>query len=159
MLNIQEKNIHKIFTWSLIIKGFDSILEIFGGILLLFPGLWAGALTVLTQNELIEDPNDFLANQIQHLLPYFSGHAQLFGVFYLLSHGLVKLFLVVSLLRNRLWAYPAMIWVLILFVIYQLYRMTYAQSIFLIALTLFDVFIIILTWHEYRLVKKHLPLK
>jgi uncharacterized membrane protein len=37
----------------------------------------------------------------------FSVGTQNFDVFYLLSHGIVKLFLVAALLKNKLWAYPA----------------------------------------------------
>ena len=36
----------------------------------------------------------------------------LFGAVYLLTHGLVKVVLVVALLLNKLWAYPWMIGVL-----------------------------------------------
>ena len=51
-----------------------------------------------------------------------TGSAVLFGAVYLLTHGLVKVVLVVALLLNKLWAYPAMIAVLLLFIGYQLYR-------------------------------------
>ena len=156
MLRIKEKSIREIFFISLVLKGLDSLLEILGGVLFLFTGTVTTLLTFLIQKELIEDPTDFVANQIQHSLPYFSGHAQSFGAFYLLSHGIVKIILVVSILRGKFWAYPAMIVVLFLFIIYQLYRFSYTHSSFLLLLTLFDLLIIVLTWHEYRVVKKHL---
>jgi uncharacterized membrane protein len=69
-----------------------------------------------------------------------------------LSHGIVKLFLVVGLLRNKLWAYPAAIVVFVLFIAYQLYRLSSAPSPLLVLLTVFDVVVIGLTWHEYRIV-------
>lgn len=159
MIHFQEKKIHQIFMTSLVLKGLNSVLEIIGGLLFLFTGTLTSILTFLINGELIEDPSDFVANQIQHLLPYFSGHTQLFGAFYLLSHGIIKIFLVVNLLRNKLWAYPVTIVVLFLFIAYQLYRLSYSFSLFLILLTLFDVLIIILTLHEYKLVKRHLPLQ
>ena len=158
MVHIKEKSIHEIFIGSLILKGIGSIFEILGGVTLLFTGKITDFLTQIAQNELLDDPNDFVGNQLQHWLPYFGAHSHEFGAFYLLSHGVVKTFLVISLLRNKAWAYPASIGILCLFIAYQLYRLTYGYSLFLIWLTIFDVFLIMLTWHEYKLVKKHLPL-
>ena len=159
MIHIQEKNIHRVFVISLILKGLNSFLEIIGGILFLFTGSITMILSFLIKGELIEDPTDFVASHIQQVIPYFSTHGQLYASLYLLSHGIIKIILVVSLLRNKLWAYPATIVVLFLFIAYQLYRLTYAYSLTFVLLTLFDIFIIILTWHEYRLVRKHLPVQ
>jgi len=158
VVHIQEKSVRRIFFVSLTLKGLNALLEIIGGFLFLFTGTVTAFLTSLVSGELLEDPTDLVANQIQHWLPAFTGQAQLFGAFYLLSHGIVKIFLVVNLLRNRLWAYPATIIVMSLFVIYQLYRLSYGYSIFLVLLTVFDVFIIVLTWHEYKLVSRHTQL-
>ena len=156
----EEKNIHRVFIVSLILKGLNSLLEIAGGILFLFTGSVTAILTFLIQGELIEDPKDFVATQIQHLLPYFSTHGQLYASFYLLSHGIIKIVLVVNLLRNKLWAYPAAIVALFLFIAYQLYRLTYAYSLGFVLLTIFDVLVVVLTWHEYKVVKKiHANLK
>ena len=55
-----------------------------------------------------------------------------------------------ALLLNKLWAYPWMIAILTLFIGYQLYRIALDPTIGLVALTLFDVTILILTWREYR---------
>jgi uncharacterized membrane protein len=57
--------------------------------------------------------------------------------------------LVVALLLNKLWAYPWMIVVLLLFIGYQLYRISIDPTAGLIALTIFDVVIVLLTWREY----------
>ena len=152
---IQEKNIRHIFIVSILLKGFNAILEIVGGVLFLFTGAVTSIVQFLVQGELIEDPSDFIANSIQHYLPYFSEHSQLFAAFYLLSHGVIKIFLVVGLLRNKLWAYQSAIVVFFLFIAYQLYRFTYTHSVFLILLTVFDLFVIWLTWHENKIVKKN----
>jgi uncharacterized membrane protein len=84
----------------------------------------------------------------------FSVSSQHFYAFYLLSHGLVKVALVIGLLRNKLWAYPASLVVLSLFIVYQVYRYSYTHSMGLIVLTVFDVFVMFLIWHEYRLVSR-----
>ncbi|HLZ94139.1 MAG TPA: DUF2127 domain-containing protein, partial [Candidatus Dormibacteraeota bacterium] len=65
-------------------------------------------------------------------------------------HGLVKIVLVAALLKNKIWAYPWMIAFLIAFILYQLYRMTFAPSIGLAGLTVFDAIVTWLTIREYQ---------
>jgi uncharacterized membrane protein len=74
----------------------------------------------------------------------------LFGAVYLLTHGGVKVALVVALLLNKLRAYPCMIVVLLSFIGYQLYRIVLNPIAGLVALTVFDALIVVLTWQEYR---------
>jgi uncharacterized membrane protein len=141
----------KTFDVTLILKGLDGLLELVGGILLLAVSPetinrfahWA------TQHELSEDPHDFIAN---HLLKITANlhKTQLFGAVYLLTHGLVKLVIVIGLLRREHWAYYVAFVFLGGFVIYQIYRMTFDPSVGLALLTAFDLLIIYLTWREYR---------
>jgi uncharacterized membrane protein len=160
MQEVSEKTVHRIFFWSVLLKGFDSVIEIIGGVLFLFTGAITGIIAHYTENELLEDPTDFIARHIHDYLPHLSGHSQIFIAIYLLSHGLIKIFLVVNLLRRRAWAYPFTIWVLAIFIVYQIYRLfAHGFSIILILLTVFDILLIYLTWHEYRLLKKHLVIE
>jgi len=140
------------FEIALIFKGFDGLLEIFGGavLLLLSKETLNGWLVSATQHELSEDPHDFLythlLNSGQHLL----ATSQIYAALYLLSHGLVKVVLVGAVLRNKLWAYPWMMGFLILFIGYQVYLFVLSQSFGLGLLTVFDVFIVWLTYREYQ---------
>ena len=154
-MTISEKSIRQIFIGSVLFKGCNAIFEIVGGALFLFTGAVTGIVEFLVKGELVEDPTDFIANAIQRYLPYLSQHAQLFAAFYFLSHGVIKLFLVIGLVRNKLWAYPAAIVVFCAFIAYQLYRFSHTHSIFLILLTIFDCAVIWLTWHEYKVVKNN----
>ena len=85
-----------------------------------------------------------------HTANGLTGPAVLFGAVYLLAHGLVKVVLVVALVLNKLWAYPWMIVVLLLFITYQLYRIVLNPTAGLIGLTIFDIAIVALTWREYQ---------
>src|ERR1039457_2715647 len=60
----------------------------------------------------------------------------------------------VGLLRNRMWSYPASLVVMAAFIAYQLYRYSYTFSVGLMLLTIFDVIVIALVWHEWRLMKQ-----
>jgi len=153
---MNERRIHQIFEVSLLLKGAHALIECVGGLVLAFVSTdtivsWV---KTMTQEELIEDPQDFIASHLMNLAASFSVSSQHFYAFYLLSHGLVKVALVIGLLRNKLWAYPASLVVLSLFIVYQVYRYSYTHSVGLIVLTVFDVFVMFLIWHEYRLVSR-----
>ncbi len=152
----REKNVHRLFIAGVLLKAVNAALEIIGGVLLLFTGAATKLITYMAQNELIEDPGDLVANTIQHYLPYLSEHSQLFAAIYLLSHGIIKIFLVTGLLRQRFWAYPSAIAIFFLFIVYQMYRYTHTHSSFLLIVTAFDLLVIWLTWHEYKIIRKHL---
>ena len=154
---MQETSIRRLFKVSVLLKAANALLEIIGGTSLLFTGEITKVVARMIQREFLEDPRDFVATIAQRYLPYFSEHSQSFAAFYLLSHGVIKIFLAVGLLRNKLWAYPAAIVFFILFILYQVYRYTYTQSPFLILLTVFDLIVVGLTWHEYKIVKKLRP--
>ena len=113
----------------------------------------------LTKEELTEDPKDFIATHLLALAQNFSVETKYFYAFYLSSHGVVKLLLVIALLRNKLWAYPVSLIVFGLFVIYQLYRFSYTHGAGLIVLTVFDILVMGLIWHEYSLMRRHLARK
>jgi len=106
-------------------------------------------LTVLHQ-ELSEDPRDFIATHLVRAYHSFVSGGKHFASLYLLSHGVVKLVLVVALFWNKLWAYPLMIIMLAAFIFYQLYRFALTHSLVMVLLTLFDLVVIVLTWLEYR---------
>ena len=158
---MNERRVHQIFEISVLLKGAHALIECIGGLVLTFVSTSAIASLVntLTQEELIEDPNDFVAAHLLSLAQNFTVSTQHFYAFYLLSHGLIKVFLVIGLLRNKLWAYPVSLVVLGLFIVYQLYRFSYTHGFGLIVLTVFDVTVTGLIWHEYRLVHRHLALR
>lgn len=140
------------FEISIILKGADGVLELIGGALLLAvsPGTINRVVGALTQHELSEEPHDLIATRLLRFSHGLTSSAVIFAAAYLLVHGLVKVVLVTALLRNKLWAYPWLIVFLILFTGYQLYRIALHPSAGLIALTVFDAFMIWLTWREYR---------
>jgi uncharacterized membrane protein len=147
-----KDSLDRLFEIGIILKGLNGLAELLGGLLLLFvtPADIHHLVTTLTQGELSEDPNDVVARYLLHTANGLTGNAVIFGAVYLLVHGAVKVVLVVALLLNKLWAYPSMIIVLLIFIGYQLYRIALDPSAGLIALTVFDALIVALTWREYR---------
>lgn len=156
---MQEKRIHQIFVASVLFKGAHALVEVVSGIALyLFSTRTLVAMMLrYSQDELIEDPHDWFGLRLLGFARGFSVQDHHFYAFYLLSHGIVKSVLVIGLLRQKLWAYPVSVAVFGLFIAYQLYRYSYTHEVALMLLTAFDLFLIVLTIHEYRLLRKHLP--
>lgn len=156
---MQERRVHQIFEISILLKGAHALIECVGGILLALVSTRTITDFVgqATQYELSEDGSDLIATRLLDWAQGFSIETQHFYAYYLLSHGVVKLLLVIGLLREKLWAYPASLIILGLFIAYQVYRFTFTHSPALIALSIFDIFVMGLVWHEYRLVRHHLP--
>ena len=158
---MNEHRIHQIFKVSVLLKGAHALIECISGLALALVGTSTivALVKTFTQEELIEDPHDLVATHLLTLAQNFSVSSKNFYAFYLLSHGIVKAFLVMGLLKKKLWSYPASLIVLGLFIIYQLYRFFSTSSLGLIVLTVFDLMIMVLIWHEYRLVRRYSPIR
>lgn len=143
----------KAFRISLYLKGLDGLLETIGGILLLLinPAEVNHFANWLTHGELATDPHDFLATHILKTAHSLTGRALVFGAIYLLAQGLVKIILVWQVFKDRVWAYLALIVVVGVFAVYQIYRLAWVKfTVALFLLTAFDLLIIYLTQREYR---------
>jgi uncharacterized membrane protein len=106
---MNEQRIHRVFEISVLLKGAHALIEIAGGVALYLVSTdtVANLVKLATQEELIEDPNDYVATHLLAMAQHFSVESKSFYAFYLLSHGLIKLLLVIGLLKERMWSYPA----------------------------------------------------
>ena len=118
------------------------------------PQTLKGFVWAITRHELSEDPKDLIANFLVRSAGHFSVSAKVFGSVYLFSHGIIKIALILSLWKRKLWSYQAAIVFFILFIIYQMYRYTHHHSAWLILLSILDVIVVMLTWLEYRNLKR-----
>ncbi|WP_192244598.1 DUF2127 domain-containing protein [Mesorhizobium silamurunense] len=156
---MDERRIHQIFEIGVWFKGAHALIECIGGLLLyvVSTNTIASWVNAVTQDELIEDPNDFIASHLSQMATHFSVATEHFYAFYLLSHGLIKLLLVIGLLKGKLWSYPASLAALGAFMVYQVYRYSYTHSFGLLVLTVFDAIVMVLIWHEWKVVRQHNP--
>ena len=153
---LSEKNIHFVFDISLWLKAVFAFGEILSGIATYFVSkeLLVQIVLLITSAEFAEDPHDQLANYLLHAAQNLSIGARDFAAIYLIAHGVVKLWLIVGLLRKKLWYYPTAIVVFGLFIVYQLYRFAFTHSILLILITILDLIVIGLTWHEWQYLRR-----
>lgn len=147
-----EHRLHQAFELSLLAKALFALSELASGLAIwLIPTTWVVMVTqALTRQELAEDPTDRLAHWLLHQAQQFSIGAQHFWALYLITHAAVKLALIFGLAKRWLWAYPASIVVLFIFIAYQIDRFAVSHDPVMIGLTLFDLIVIWLIRHEWR---------
>ena len=141
---MDQRHIHRVFQISVLLKGAHALLEIAGGIAL---GLFSTD-TILKMLYRVGHDDWFTRT--------FTSNEHHYYVFYLLKRGTADLAIVIGLLREKLWAYPATFAVLSLFIAYQLHRFYYVRDPGLIILSLLDLIVMALAWNEYRQVKRSL---
>lgn len=156
---LEEKYVRIAFEVSLLLKGVFAAAEILAGMGAYFvtQQFLLRVVERITREELLEDPRDFIANYLFQLAQHFSLSTRNFAAAYLLSHGVVKLWLIVGLLRRKLWYYPVALVTFGLFIAYQLYRYSFTHSFWLLVITAVDGVVIALTWHEYRYLRARTP--
>jgi uncharacterized membrane protein len=144
-----ERGIYSLFLLAIIIKGLDGALEIALAAFLAFSDRILPYILSLANDALIENPNDFFAT---HFSKYtHPTHSMLiFAALYLLAHGTVKLILTTGLWLNKMWAYPAALGIISIFIVFQLIRVLEKGSILLLLLTIFDCLFVFLIWYEYK---------
>ncbi|CNK13791.1 DUF2127 domain-containing protein [Yersinia aldovae] len=147
-----EQNIHAAFELSLLLKAILAVIEIITGILTYFvtPQFLLNILHRITRVDFIEGHGDVVVNYLQHVAQSLSISSLHFAAFYLIIHGVVKLWIIIGLWHEKLGYYPAAIVIFSLFIVYQLYRYTFTHSMLLLLITALDVMVIVLTLLEYR---------
>jgi uncharacterized membrane protein len=135
------------------VKGFDGLVELVVGVLLLIsPSLVHVILSGAAQEagEHGGSVYHFIADYVARIDTDLSRSGLSFLILFLIIHGLVKLTLVYCLLREIIWAYPYALAILVLFLIYQVYVLIVSPGIGMVLFTLLDVLIIWLVWGEYQ---------
>lgn len=141
---------------GLFLKGLDGAIETAGGIFLLIipQAELRGLLTNWATAELTKDPHDIIAAWLTHLDQRLTNGLELFAALYLVIHGLIKIVLAVSLIKEKHWAFPPAIVILLAFIVYQSYQIGHTYSIALSILTLLDIIIVALVIWDYRRLRR-----
>jgi uncharacterized membrane protein len=144
--------LHESFEVGISLKGLGGLIEIFGGVILWFvkPSAMNDLVRRVCGDLLVDAPHNIFASHLMNASQKMADGGTTFASLYLLSHGIVKVALVIALWRDKLWAYPLTIVVFAVFMGYQMRRFTHTHSWALVALTIFDAVIIFLTWKEYQ---------
>lgn len=143
---------HRLFIATIAAKGALGVLQVFIAIV-----LYLGMLQYLpsfaqwlVQNELAENPNDYIALKILQIAGSAPGTGTTFYTTYFAAHGLLHIAVVAALLSGVRWANHAAVIVLSLFVIYQVFEWMSVGGSMLVLLTIIDLAVIYLTVREHR---------
>jgi uncharacterized membrane protein len=150
-----EGYVHSLFRVGVVLKGIDAALETVGGlILLLVPSDDIGQFIVtITQYQLVQTSHPLFAKAVQKSIEVTTEHHWWAGLF-LLSHGSVKLLIIIGMVLKKLWAYRVGLVVFVGLVVYQIGHILETHSAGLLILTAFDVAFIFLAWREYRRIRQ-----
>jgi uncharacterized membrane protein len=143
--------LHGLFDGTLIVKAAFASFEAAAGMSLwLMPNANVHTFVGwLTRNQIAHEPNERAVTWLAQTAASFSVESQHFYALYLLSHGALKLAMVVLLARRVLWAYPASVVLLAGFIAYQLQHWTETHSSALLWLSALDTLMIALVIREY----------
>lgn len=146
-----ETFLHNTFEFGLALKLFNGTWETISGILILLSNKYflRHFAYLLFRGEILSDPNDAFISYVTYLFDKTPQGAKKFVAIYILSHGILNIFLAYQLYRKKLWSYKLAIGVLIVLAIYQIHRIQLYHSTMLFYLTVLDFIFIALTWHEY----------
>ncbi|WP_413875321.1 DUF2127 domain-containing protein [Albidovulum sp.] len=144
--------LHDAFEIGVTVKAAFAAAETLAGIGLFFvhAGWVKAAARWLVAGELAEDPNDWLSGRIMAAAQAYSISTQHFWAAYLLGHGAIKLCAVAALLARVRWAYPLSMLILAGFIVWQMQKWFVSHAPLMLGLSVFDVLVIWLIWHEYR---------
>ncbi|MEN9626485.1 MAG: hypothetical protein RL557_813 [archaeon] len=135
-----------------LLKGIHAIIEILLGIILLIltKEFISNVIIALIEGRLAGDPNNFIAKYISQFGIDLSLSIKLFFAFYLISHGIVNLYLVYAIIKKPSFAYPISLVIFIGFLIYQTYDYFATSSLWMLVIILFDLLFIGLLFYEYN---------
>jgi uncharacterized membrane protein len=155
---ITENEYWGLFEISLVIKGLNALADLAGGIIIWFTSKVVLVTFILNffQNDLSDNPKDYIANFIVNSAETLAVSSQYFLAAYLLIHGIVKIFLLVCLYKRKLWAYPTSIIIFSLLIFYESYTFYLNNSMLILIFTILDIILVLLTGHEYGVLKKKL---
>ncbi len=151
-----SKYYDRVYFVTVAIKGIDGLIELIAGIVLIIaPHFLHSVLATLFGHASVHKGHfmQFVAQNIAHIDSELSRGGLLIVILFLISHGVIKLALVYALLKEILWAYPYALFVLTLFLVYQLYILAIHPTIGMGLFALLDAIIIWVVWGEWQKLK------
>jgi uncharacterized membrane protein len=152
--NTKRMNKRLLFQIGIAIKGFDSLLEIAGGVLLLMPVQLNEIIMKISQHELLVSPEHHTVKHIERTAVELLERATVFNAIFLMVHGLAKAVLIWGVLKQKKWGYVGLLWVLSIFTGAELVRAAMVHALHLFLFAAIDISIIVVIAMDYRSEKK-----
>lgn len=148
---LNETTFENLFKATILWRIIYGIIKFISGILLVnvLPNQIFETFNKITRKELLEDPDDFLINIIGNYIEKITESTILFIAIYLIFWGLLDTILSYFIYKKIIWAYPMTIYLIILFVIYQILHLVSNHSLTLVFFIIIDIVIIFVIHREY----------
>ena len=108
----------------------------------------------LLGRELIEDPQDALFMIVHSFLQVHPITVTYFLSAYLLFWGFIDIVLSIQMLRKKMWAFPVSMYLIALFVSYELYRLIHTHSRILLFVIVIDILVLWIIHREYTKMRR-----
>jgi uncharacterized membrane protein len=146
MKNTKQQIEFKILEFGILIKAINGIFEISAALLiaLVHSSFIYSIVKTVFSHEIAHDPNDLIANSLLNFTQSLSFGTKEFIALYLAIHGIVNLYIFFIVWKQKFRQFPAVIIILLLLIIYQIFRFAHNHSILLFFLTLIDMIIVYL---------------
>jgi uncharacterized membrane protein len=95
------------------------------------------------------EPDDFVFHGLANYLVHHGYSITYFLACYILFWGAVDIILSIAMLRHILWAFPVSFVVIIVFVLYEVFRYSHTHSPILLTIIIIDLIILVLMRREY----------
>jgi uncharacterized membrane protein len=149
----QNSILHRAYLVTIFVKGFDGALETLLGLIIAIFGsdrIYAFVIHV-TAPELYDDRHSRAFQLIRVVADHLASGPRHFIITYLLIHGVLKLWIAVTLLRGGgRWIFPLASLILVAFIGVMGYRLSEQWSNWLLGFALFDAFTLALVLNEWR---------
>jgi uncharacterized membrane protein len=103
----------------------------------------------LMAHELVNDPHDLALRIGRVVVEHQSFTVTYFLTAYLIFWGAIDVVLSISLLKEKLWAFPVSVYLICVFVLYEIFRFTHTRSFILAYIIVFDMVLVWLIRKEY----------
>lgn len=154
---ILQSKLFKYGMWWRVFYG--SIRTLFGLVLFQFVNTpFNDLFHKVMSHELSEDPAGIF---VHFFNSFFQTHFFVvtnFVAFYLIFWGVVDVVLSIQLLRHKKWAFPVSLYLILFFVLYEVFRFFHTHSLVLLSVITVDLFIFWFILREYEKVKRHITL-
>ncbi len=138
------------FRVGMAIKGFDSLLEVLGGIALTMPFKVQRLLLLASQHEAFRH-HEAMSGRLGRLAETVTTHPSMGTAAYLMVHGGIKVFLIAAILKGYRWAYLWLIGVLTVFTVVEVTRAAMRQEIVTAAFGALDLVVVMLIYREFKM--------
>lgn len=151
LLKMKDARAHRLFQYAMIWRIIYGLLRLLTGLLLLkfIHEPFSNVFRALTHLEITAEQANLFFYTINSFLETHPMYVTYFVTGYLIFWGTLDIVLSIKLLLHKMWAFPLSMYLISIFIIYELFRLFHTHSLILLCVIAVDMFILWLIKKEY----------